>query len=70
MIVVSLLVDDVDIVDARQRLWDELRLAVEHGAAAAISALTSGAYVPESDEVVVVIICGANTDPSDLIASV
>ncbi len=39
---------------------------VEHGAAAAFAALTSGAYTPEHGERVAVLLCGANTDPSDL----
>jgi threonine dehydratase len=64
--VASILVDDKAIIDARRRLWDDYRLAVEHGTAAAFAALTSGAYLPAPDERVVVLLCGANTDPSDL----
>ncbi|GAA2562143.1 threonine/serine dehydratase [Winogradskya consettensis] len=62
----SVLVEDQAIVDARRYLWDEYRLAVEHGTAAAQAALTSGAYEPEAGERVVVLLCGANTNPSDL----
>ena len=62
----SILVDDKAIVDARRRLWDEYRLAVEHGTAAAYAALTSGAYLPAPSERVVVLLCGANTNPADL----
>lgn len=62
----SVLVSDADIVAARSRLWDEYRLVVEHGAAAAFAALHSGAYVPAAGERVVVILCGANTDPATL----
>ncbi len=62
----SLLVTDDDIVAARREVWDRWRLVVEHGAATALAALTSGAYLPEPDETVVVVLCGANTDPSDL----
>jgi len=62
----SLLVDDKAIVDARRRLWDDYRLAVEHGTAAAYAALTSGAYLPAPAERVVVLLCGANTNPDDL----
>jgi len=62
----SLLVTDDEIVAARRGVWDRWRLVVEHGAAAALAALTSGAYLPEPDETVVVVLCGANTDPSDL----
>jgi len=64
--IASLLVDDKAIVDARRRLWDDYRLAVEHGTAAAYAALTSGAYLPAAEERVVVVLCGANTNPSDL----
>ena len=60
-------VADSAIVDARQRLWDELRVVAEPGGAAALAALTSGAYAPQTEERVPVIICGSNTDPSDLI---
>ena len=62
----SVLVTDEAIVAARRHLWDERRLVVEHGAAAALAALESRAYVPEPGETVVVVLCGANTDPSDL----
>jgi threonine dehydratase len=62
----SLLVSDGDIVAARQRLWAEYRIVVEHGAAAAFAALTSGAYTPAAKERVVVVLCGANTGPGDL----
>ncbi|XVV14384.1 threonine/serine dehydratase [Actinoplanes sp. CA-131856] len=62
----SVLVDDQALIDARRMLWDDYRLAVEHGTAAAYAALTSGAYIPTPDERVVVLICGANTNPSDL----
>jgi threonine dehydratase len=64
--VATVLVDDKAIVDARRRLWDDYRIAVEHGTATAYAALTSGAYLPAPDERVVVLLCGANTDPSDL----
>jgi threonine dehydratase len=62
----ALLVDDAAIVDARRRLWDDYRIVVEHGTAAAYAALTSGVYQPAPGERVVVLLCGANTDPSDL----
>lgn len=71
----SVLVPDEAIVLARQRLWDEHRVAVEHGAATALAALLtpglSGSgevrgYCPEAGERVCVVLCGANTDPSDL----
>ena len=65
----NVLVDDSAIVGARRALWDHQRLAVEHGAATALAALRAGAYVPRQGENVVVVLCGANTDPSDLVPS-
>lgn len=62
----SLLVDDDAIADARRWLWREARIASEPGTAAAVAALRAGAYKPERDETVVIVICGANADPSDL----
>jgi threonine dehydratase len=64
--VVSVLVDDAAIVAARADLWSHRRIAVEHGAAAAWAALLDGAYKPDPDERVVVVLCGANTDPTGL----
>jgi threonine dehydratase len=63
----SVLVDDEAIVRARQLLWDHHRLAVEHGSAAALAALICGAYRPADGEQVAVVLCGANTDPGDLV---
>lgn len=63
---VSVLVDDDAIRAARTALWQDYRMAVEHGAAAAYAGLTSGAYRPEPDERVAVVVCGANTDPTTL----
>jgi len=63
----SVLVSDAAILDARQRLWDGLRVAAEAGGAAALAALTSGAYRPARGERVAVVICGANTNPADLV---
>ncbi len=60
----SVLVDDEEIVRARRMLWEEHRILVEHGAATALAALTSGAYRPAADERLVVVLCGANTDPA------
>jgi len=62
----SVLVDDQAIVDARQQLWEDFRIVVEHGTATAQAALTSGAYRPAAGERVVVLLCGANTNPADL----
>ena len=57
---------DEDIVKARQILWDEHRIVVEHGAATAVAALTSGGYQPATGERFAVVLCGANTDPATL----
>ena len=62
----SLLVSDAEIVTARQRLWQHYRIAVEHGAAAAYAALSGGVYRPAAGERLVVVLCGANTDPTTL----
>jgi threonine dehydratase len=62
----SVLVDDSAIVAARSQLWSEYRIPAEYGAAAALAALTSGAYVPREGERIAVIVCGANTDASTL----
>jgi len=64
--VCSLLVSDEAIVDARQRLWDDYRIVVEHGAATALAALTTGEHRPADGERFVVVLCGANTDPATL----
>ena len=61
------LVPDEAIIEARRHLWDEYRLVVEHGTAAALAALRTGAHRPAPDERVLVVLCGANTDPSDLV---
>ncbi|MEV4671671.1 MULTISPECIES: threonine/serine dehydratase [Actinomadura] len=60
------LVSDEAIIDARRFVWDEYRLVVEHGTAAAVAALRAGAYRPSPDERVLIVLCGANTNPSDL----
>jgi threonine dehydratase len=66
----SVLVPDAAIVEARRGLWEERRIVLEHGAAAAMAALRSGAYQPSAAERVAVVLCGANTDPSDLAVAV
>ncbi|HEX2892459.1 MAG TPA: threonine/serine dehydratase [Marmoricola sp.] len=62
----GVLVSDDDLRAARAMLWSRWRIPVEHGAAAAWAALTSGGYRPAAGERVGVVLCGANTDPSDL----
>jgi threonine dehydratase len=56
------LVPDDAIRDAQRRLWDSVRLFAEPGGAASLAALLSGAYVPEPEEHVVALVCGANGD--------
>jgi len=60
----SVLVEDDSIRSAQRSLWNELRLVAEPGGAAALAALQSGAYVPETGERVVVAVCGSNCDPA------
>jgi threonine dehydratase len=62
----SLLVSDEAVLAARRLLWSELRIAAEPGGAVALAALVSGAYVAAPYERVSVIVCGGNTDVSDL----
>ncbi len=63
-------IDDVVVVtgtaimDARRRLWNELRVAAEPGGAAALAALTSGRYLPAPGERIAVVVCGGNSDLS------
>lgn len=60
-----LLVTDDAIVAAQHLLWDRLRLVVEPGGCAGLAALVSGRYRPEEDEVVAVVLSGANTTAVD-----
>ena len=62
----SVLVTEDTIVAARRLLWNHHRIVVEHGTAAALAALTSGAYHPTVGERIAILLCGANTDPADL----
>ncbi|WP_423058205.1 serine/threonine dehydratase [Brevibacterium linens] len=72
-LVTSVLVSDDAIIEARQHLWDEHRLAVEHAAATVLAGVsgsgdgkTAGGYVPSEGEKVCVVLCGANTSLGDL----
>ncbi|MBO3745660.1 threonine/serine dehydratase [Streptosporangiaceae bacterium NEAU-GS5] len=62
----SVLITDDAIIEARRAMWRDYRIATEYAGAAALAALRSGAYVPSPGERVVVIVCGANTDPATL----
>jgi threonine dehydratase len=57
----SVVVGDDDVEAARTLLWDRFRLVTEPSAAVPIAALASGAYRPDPDAHVGVIVCGANT---------
>ena len=57
----TVLVEDQAIAAAQRALWEKLRLVVEPGGAAAMAALLSGAYRPEADERIALLLCGANT---------
>jgi threonine dehydratase len=61
----SVLVTEEDIATARRTLWRELRLAVEPAGATAYAAVLTG-DVEVTGQRVGVVVCGANTDPSDL----
>jgi threonine dehydratase len=56
------LVEDIAIAEAQRRLWAEFSVIAEPGGAAAFAALASGAYQPERNERVGVLVCGANAD--------
>ena len=60
------LVGDDAIREAQLRLWRQWRIASEPGGAAALAALTSGAYKPARGERVGVLLCGGNVDPASL----
>ncbi|HEX6468165.1 MAG TPA: threonine/serine dehydratase [Streptosporangiaceae bacterium] len=60
----SVVVPDEAITAARSLLWEELRLVAEPGGATALAALVCGAYKPDADERVAVVVCGGNTDPA------
>lgn len=62
----SVLVEETSIIKARQRLWEEFRVVAEFGGATALAAIVDGAYVPNPAERIAVVVCGGNTDPSDL----
>jgi threonine dehydratase len=63
----AVVVTDDSIREAQRSLWDDLRLVVEPGGAAALAALRSGAYAPAQGERVIVVLCGSNCDPSTVV---
>ncbi|WP_372674596.1 threonine/serine dehydratase [Aquicoccus sp.] len=62
----SVLVSDDAILAAQKALWRGLRQLVEPAGATALAALLGGAYTPEPDERVAVLVCGANLAPDPL----
>lgn len=62
----TLTVPDAAITAAQTFLWRQARQLVEPAGAAALSALTSGAYQPERGERVAVLVCGGNVAPDPL----
>jgi threonine dehydratase len=62
----SVLVRDEAIEKARRTLWREFRQVAEPGGATALAALSSGAYTPDSEQTVGVLISGGNTDPASI----
>jgi threonine dehydratase len=62
----ALLLPDEAIRAAQLALWKEFKLAVEPAAALGLAALQTGAYVPQGDEIVALVLCGANLDPATL----
>ena len=63
----SAVVHDDAVRAARQELWDRFRIVAEASAAVPLAALRVGAWRPERGTHVGVVVCGANTDPSDLV---
>ncbi|MEB8387629.1 threonine/serine dehydratase [Rhodobacteraceae bacterium KMM 6894] len=59
-------VSDTQITAAQRWLWQEARLLVEPAGATALAAVMSGAYVPEPDERLAVLICGGNIAPDPM----
>lgn len=66
--VTSVTVSDDAITAAQHALWNDARQLVEPAGATALAALSSGAYRPEKDERVAVLVCGGNLTPDPLSA--
>ena len=60
----NVVVSDNDVYEAQQRLWRAARLVCEPGGVTSLAALTSGAYRPQPDERVGVLLCGGNAEPN------
>ena len=62
----AVLVSDDDIRAAQKQLWNDLRLVVEPGGAAAYAAFMTGAVKKQKGETMVVVVCGSNCDPTSV----
>jgi threonine dehydratase len=62
----ALVLPDAAIRAAQRTLWQDFKLAVEPAAALGLAALQTGTYVPRADEIVALVLCGANLDPATL----
>ncbi len=63
----AVVVSDDDIRAAQRALWDDLRLVVEPGGAAAYAGLMTGVGRQQPGERRVVVVCGSNCDPNSVI---
>lgn len=59
----NIVVSDADVIEAQRRLWAATRVIGEPGAAAALAAVTSGAYAVAPGERIGVLVCGGNAEP-------
>jgi threonine dehydratase len=63
----SICVPDADVIRARQDLWENSRIVVEHGAATALAGLRNPEVASLVDgKTTCVVLCGANTNPADV----
>ncbi|MGO9419526.1 threonine/serine dehydratase [Roseiarcus sp.] len=58
----AVVVADAAILEAQRWLWRQASVVAEPGGATALAALIGGAYRPETNERVGVLVCGANAD--------
>jgi len=56
------LIKDAAVAEAQRRLWADYSIVAEPGGAAAFAAIASGAYRPDRNERVGVLVCGSNAD--------
>lgn len=63
----AVVVSDDDIRGGQRALWNDLRLVVEPGGAAAYAAVLSGAVQQQPGEKMVVVVCGSNCDPTTVL---